>query len=410
MPANEKWLNRFVEVQPISSNGAFRITAGRDSRSARHVVVVTPDRAADLAASRIALTRLHHAHSTVKHITVAPAIYLDVDSDLEPHVVFDIPAKMNLKGLLGVCRRKPEHRVEHAEGDAFTYYLREGLSEAHQHAAPWDGAPICVGPMCHSGIVFARDGRFWLIGLGHNIAACDEHGQIDGRAVFAPPEVLLGHQATPIGDYISLLKLGRSVMEFSRLAPGVMAVVSGRDSNDSSVALAELMMWVESRVLGATVSQRATVAEAVDVANRIREILDCQPDLDGFQTAVARAFNSASECMPSGAPESGWQIANDGSWLARDGVRKEVKSKPIQRILVKLLEMREESPGSKISVEETFAVGWPGERVRTRAAANRVYVAINGLRGLGLGSDLESKRGYSLSLAVPWRWESLPDQ
>ena len=78
MPANEKWLNRFVEVQPISSNGAFRITAGRDSRSARHVVVVTPDRAADLAASRIALTRLHHAHSTVKHITVAPAIYLDV--------------------------------------------------------------------------------------------------------------------------------------------------------------------------------------------------------------------------------------------------------------------------------------------------------------------------------------------
>ena len=403
MTGSAQWLGRFVEVVPLSSNGAFRITACLDAPSGRSVVVVTADPAADMAAARVALRHLHHAHSAVEHFAVARASRINVDADAEPHVVFDIPARYNLEGLLRVCRGKPEHRVEHAEGDAFTYYLREGLSAAHEHKDLRDGAPLCIGALSQSGVLFAPDGRFWLVGLGHNIAACDEHGDIDGRAVFAAPEVVLGARATPIGDYIALLKLGRSVMKFSRLAPQVMAVVKGADTGKNLAELVKHLLWIERRVLGAVVSERATVPEAIEVAHRIRAILQSQPDLDGFKRAVAKAFNSDSAQRGRVGPMPCWEIAGDGSWLARSSQREQVPSKPMQRILLALVRMRNTRPGERLSVEALFEEGWPGERVRRRAAANRVYVAINGLRGLGLGEDLESKRGYRLSLTVPWR-------
>jgi hypothetical protein len=67
----------------------------------------------------------------------------------------------------------------------------------------------------------------------------------------------------------------------------------------------------------------------VDVANRSREIIGCQPALDG-------------------------------SWLACDAVRKDVQSKPMQRLLMPLLDMPAKSRGAKLSAAATFAFGWPG--------------------------------------------------
>ena len=74
----------------------------------------------------------------------------------------------------------------------------------------------------------------------------------------------------------------------------------------------------------------------------------------------------------------------------------------MQRVLLRLLDNHEKLPGGRLSVTDLVVAGWPGERLHRRAGANRVYVAINGLRRRGLGADLESKGGYRLSPAVTW--------
>jgi hypothetical protein len=48
-------------------------------------------------------------------------------------------------------------------------------------------------------------------------------------------------------------------------------------------------------------------------------------------------------------------------------------------------------PGCHVSAADLIASGWPGERVRDHAAKNRLYVALDGLRRLGLRSVLLRK-------------------
>lgn len=71
---------------------------------------------------------------------------------------------------------------------------------------------------------------------------------------------------------------------------------------------------------------------------------------------------------------------------------------PLARILHALARCRVESPGEALRVDDILAAGWPGERVRYDAGANRVYVALAELRKLGLRDWLVSDAsGYRLA-------------
>ena len=71
---------------------------------------------------------------------------------------------------------------------------------------------------------------------------------------------------------------------------------------------------------------------------------------------------------------------------------------PLARILHALAQRRVESPGEALRVEDILATGWPGERVRYDAGANRVYVALAELRKLGLRDWIMSDAsGYRLA-------------
>jgi predicted ATPase len=73
----------------------------------------------------------------------------------------------------------------------------------------------------------------------------------------------------------------------------------------------------------------------------------------------------------------------------------------IRRILWALARRRIDSPGEPMALDEVLAAGWPGERMAYQAGANRVYVALNTLRKLGLGEHLLTRdRGYCLSSAL----------
>ncbi|MEZ4315756.1 MAG: hypothetical protein R3F14_47675, partial [Polyangiaceae bacterium] len=62
-----------------------------------------------------------------------------------------------------------------------------------------------------------------------------------------------------------------------------------------------------------------------------------------------------------------------------------------------------EAPGTGVSLDELREAGWPGERMAAASAANRIYVALHQLRGLGLQERvIRTQDGYLLdpTLAV----------
>lgn len=71
---------------------------------------------------------------------------------------------------------------------------------------------------------------------------------------------------------------------------------------------------------------------------------------------------------------------------------------PLARIVHALTLRRIEAPGEPLRLEDLLAAGWPGERVRYDAGANRVYVALAELRKLGLRDWMVTdEAGYRLS-------------
>ncbi|MBL8788006.1 MAG: hypothetical protein JNJ59_24135, partial [Deltaproteobacteria bacterium] len=51
-----------------------------------------------------------------------------------------------------------------------------------------------------------------------------------------------------------------------------------------------------------------------------------------------------------------------------------------------------------VSVDTLIAMTWPGEKMLREAGTNRIYVAINNLRGTGLREVIErTEDGYRLS-------------
>ncbi|XXY15321.1 tetratricopeptide repeat protein [Sorangium sp. So ce216] len=73
-----------------------------------------------------------------------------------------------------------------------------------------------------------------------------------------------------------------------------------------------------------------------------------------------------------------------------------------RRLLVALAEQQRRAPGRGLSLAALQEAGWPGERILPGAAANRIYVAMNQLRKLGLKPWLRRDgEGYSLDPALP---------
>jgi hypothetical protein len=94
----------------------------------------------------------------------------------------------------------------------------------------------------------------------------------------------------------------------------------------------------------------------------------------------------------------------EGRWFQLPGgpVVSIERWRPLQRVLARLAEERQDRPGQPLPVDALVLAGWPGERMLARAGATRVYTAIASLRRLGLRDVLLSvDRGYLLAPGVP---------
>jgi hypothetical protein len=88
-------------------------------------------------------------------------------------------------------------------------------------------------------------------------------------------------------------------------------------------------------------------------------------------------------------------VGHGGAWFAVDGgERIDLAGRAVlRRVLWSLCERQLDTPGRAVSTRELCAAAWPGERMRPRSGASRLYVTLGELRKLGLRDVIASDGG-----------------
>lgn len=97
------------------------------------------------------------------------------------------------------------------------------------------------------------------------------------------------------------------------------------------------------------------------------------------------------------------RIHNEALWFqVNEGQRVDLsRRRALRLLLLQLVERCQESSGMAISVYDLIEAGWPSEVVSAESGTNRVYVAIRGLRKLGLDQIIMTgESGYLLNPAI----------
>lgn len=101
--------------------------------------------------------------------------------------------------------------------------------------------------------------------------------------------------------------------------------------------------------------------------------------------------------------EASLRIGPGGAWFAPpNGDPVDIGGREALCGIVEALAVARFDGGAPLGLEALVRAGWPGQRVLSSAARNRVHVALSTLRGLGLDGLIERvDGGYRFVLAVP---------
>ena len=184
-------LDRYYDPLPIHSRAAFHVVSVRRLTDGERCVVVLPGPRANRDRVAAVLDEVAAIHARVDHPLV-PRVSARDTVNGTPFLEFDIPASRDARDMMR-CLAESGEKIPYGAADAFIVSLRLTLEAAHAAAHPTNGGPILIGRFSHNNVLFADDGRWWLIGLGHNFLVENEWGQVDGTAVtFHAPELAAG--------------------------------------------------------------------------------------------------------------------------------------------------------------------------------------------------------------------------
>jgi hypothetical protein len=143
-----------------------------------------------------------------------------------------------------------------------------------------------------------------------------------------------------------------------------------------------------------------TLREGQALFQRLEELGSPPADLPGLQ-ALVQAW--LAERPARATP--GEVVLADTEVRLPDGGRVDLRRHPLlRRLLLHLARARVDTPGRAVPPDELLTVGWPDDRVRGTSSANRLWVAISRLRGLGLDPILQRHdAGYRLDPGVSVR-------
>jgi len=116
------------------------------------------------------------------------------------------------------------------------------------------------------------------------------------------------------------------------------------------------------------------------------------------QTVAQRSGSGRGTKKGRGRKGALLEVGPEASWIRFRGVLIELGTRQAPRRIVRaLVERRLAAPGIGVPAERLAAEGWPGSGLATDALANRLYVAINTLRAMGLrDAILRRDDGYLL--------------
>lgn len=389
------WLGRFTHPALISETTSFRVVSAIDPLAGAHRVVVTASERARTAEATEALQRLFRAHADPPHPVIARSLELG-EHEGRPHVVFEFAGRVDLDRLVQIGA-DVGLRADYSEADGFSTTLRDALianSKRHDE----QGRPLCLGTFALGNVLFANDGSHALIGFGHNVIVYDELGRIVARnRFFQAPEIAVGGTPNVSSDIVGMIELTRAMMPFVKMYPALGKIIVG-NSLSEDVRLVRLITWFEARVMRGPVWLRPPLDEIMAASNEIRALIHSVPDPAGFRAFVAKLL--ASERPDLFKPRRVLVLGPDASWFELgDEPRVSLERSTVQRRLMGCLaRARLESPGRGVSVDTLIAMTWPGEKMLREAGTNRIYVAINNLRGTGLREVIErTEDGYRLS-------------
>ncbi len=211
---------------------------------------------------------------------------------------------------------------------------------------------------------------------GAALASLDR--EAEAQAALLRAEQLLARLGDELGHELTALAGG-----FLDLAQGRLARVEKR-----AASAAELLASAQRKLARAREGS-PSLADRSDDIRLMARILE--RNLASMSSAAAEG---ADELLL--APEARWCRPPGGAW-------QDLRERhALRRLLLALALHQREAPGRGLSLAALQEAGWPGERILPEAASNRIYVAQNQLRKLGLKAFLQKNaEGYFLDPALP---------
>ena len=216
---------------------------------------------------------------------------------------------------------------------------------------------------------FVRIRAFVLAAVGTAEAACGQLGAAE--ASFAAARAAVAGLEPAVTQFVDVTE---ALVEIAQVARARAA---------GSPALGE-------RALAAARARLARLEPEVlrtshDVRAAVRLVRAALAGLDGDASLVAATAASATSRLRIGA---------GGRWFSPPGGgRTSVDRRAWARVLGALARQRVDHPGEGLTTDQLFAAGWPDERALQHAARNRVWVALAGLRALGLDALIHRRGG-----------------
>lgn len=288
-PNARPWLGRYERPLPIRSRGAFHLVSATRSSDAKACVVVVPSPFAGRAPAAEVFEEIERVHGLLDH-PIIPRVTARGRAGRIPYLELDCDATMDGVEVHerledGLCR------VPLAFADGFITSLLDGMTSAHAVTDALRGRAVCVGHLSMANVLFARSGRFFLVGYGHNFPIEPAEDLADAwTPVFAAPEVLRGEVPSPAGDYAALLLLARSLLPMVDLGPTVTRLLDTRPG-PADAALLDHVRWVDRHILAPPAHLRRSVAEAEASMARLRALCGVMPDPDGFVEYLRRVLD-----------------------------------------------------------------------------------------------------------------------
>ncbi len=343
-------------IVPIRTRGAFRLAAARHRATGEPGVLVLPGVTATRGPIVKAFDEIARVHALLDHPGVPKVARRGSDGDT-PFLELACDAAADGIDLL---RRLGEsgRLVPYVAADGFIVSLRETLQAAHRTHDPTRGGPICLGRISLGNILVNRRGERFLVGFGHNFPIERDTGGLDGStACFEAPELAFGGAPSPMGDYVALLLLSRSLVPHIGFPPRIKALL-GDDGHLAQSSLVRALRWADQRVLLAHPRTRPTLEEAIAAADRLRRLLGAYPDRAGFGALAAELLATGKGDAPlSSAAPTTVTLGPQAAWVVSPSGERSKLTGPLRRLFLALSEHRLAHPGAALTIWQLLEAG-----------------------------------------------------